>query len=190
MFGFRNRCFRNYWKHVSLNMARAQFEHARTRLFNVNDWSDLGFFTAKFELYDPNLIHTSTLLELGSYIKIIFPMAMPENWVKVTEIYTDDSKVYFIVHPVSNPMEDSSEKVAHFLQEKASSIFKVEIDGTRVYGYEIGRNEVINNSGTKAGNRKFINTVMAWGGWLGMQRYQWGKLTNHFVKTEPLLTKN
>jgi len=171
-------------------MARAQFEHARSRLFNVNDWSNLGILTAKFELYDPNLIHTSTLLELGSYIKIRFPLLLPVNWVKVTEIYTDDSKAYFVVHPVSNPLDSSSDTVEHFLQEKSSSIFKVQIEGTQVSGYEIGHSELINNTGEKAGNRKFINTIMAWGGWLGMQRYQWGKLTKHFVQTEPLLTKH
>lgn len=188
MFVFRNRCFENYWKHVSLDMARSQFEHSRSRLFNVNDWSDLGIFTADFELFDPNLIHTSSLLEVGSYIKITFPLSMPVNWVKVTEIYTDDSKAYFVVHPISDPQRDSSDTVAHFLRRKASSIFKVQIQGTRVYGYEIGRNELINNKGEQAGNRKFINTIMAWGGWLGLQRYQWGKLTKHFVRTEPLLT--
>lgn len=171
-------------------MARSQFEHSRSRLFNVNDWSNLGVLSAKFELYDPNLIHTSSLLELGSYIKIIFPLSLPVSWVKVTEIYTDDSKAYFIVHPVSDPLDNSTDTVSHFLREKASSIFKVQIEGTRVFGYEIGRNELINNTGKQAGNRKLINTIMAWGGWLGMQRYQWGKLTKHFVRTEPLLTKH
>lgn len=188
MFVFRNRCFKSSRKHVSLDLAKSQFEHARTRLLNVNNWSGLGWFTARFELYDPNLIHSSTLLEQGSYIKISFPFLLPESWVKVTEFYTDDTKAYFVVYPVSDPFANPTKTISHFLKPESSSIFKVQLEGLKISGYEIGRNERINNQAEQAGNRKLINTIMAWGGWLVMQNYQWDKLTKYFVKTETPLT--
>lgn len=183
MFIFRNRCFSNHLEYANPNLAKSQFEHATTRLFRVNDWSNLGAYTANFILYDSNVIHTSTLIEVGSYIKITFPFPVPVNWVKVTEIYTDDSLAYFVVHPTRSPENGTTETVAHFLKKQSKSVFKVERTGAKVYGYEIGRNELINNAGKQSGSRKLINTLMAWGGWLGLQRYQWGKLTNHFVGT-------
>lgn len=187
MFIFRNRCFSNHRKYASSALAISEFEHARSRLFRLNDWSNLGAFTANFVLYDSSFIRKSSLLEVGSYIKITFPLPVPVNWVKVTEIFVDDSLAYFVVHPTVNPEDNTSETVAHFLKKQAKSVFKIERKGSTVYGYEIGQNELINNTGKQSGGRKIINTLMAWGGWLGLQRYQWGKLTNYFVRTQPVI---
>jgi hypothetical protein len=65
--------------------------------------------------------------------------------------------------------------------KEATSTFRVQRRGKSIYAYEIGKNEGINNEEEDAGNRKLINTLFAEGGWAGVQKLQWKKLTDYLV---------
>ncbi|WP_335965785.1 hypothetical protein [Galbibacter sp. PAP.153] len=182
MFVFRNRCFSSSREYSSREIAKKQFEYARQKLFKVNQWSFLSAYIAKFIIYDPYYFKPTDILEVGSYIKISFPLSLPDNWVRVTKIRSNDLEAFFVVQPTSSPFSAKKKKINHFLKKEASSTFKVKIKKTAIVGYEVGCNEVINNKGEQAGSRKIINTIMAWGGWLGLQNILWGKLTKFLVR--------
>lgn len=170
--------------------ATAQEELARSKqkLFDVNRWTDLEGINSTFELFDGfGRKTTAQKPEIGYYIKIILPASGIENWVKISDIKEDADSAEFVVHPSEQPTmqaEGDTKEIKHFFIKEASSTFRVERQGTTLIGYEIGRNEGINNQGEEAGNRALLNTLVAEGGWAGVQALQWDKLTSYLVHLE------
>lgn len=124
--------------------------------------------------------------EIGYFIKIVLPGSNLENWVKVTAIHATDTMAEFTVHPSERPKEldQEQEVIEHFFSKEASSTFRVVRQGNTLSAYEIGKNEGINNQGQEAGNRALLNTLVAEGGWAGIQALQWDKLTRYLVHLE------
>ncbi|OKL38482.1 hypothetical protein [Pontibacter flavimaris] len=167
--------------------AIAAFERSRQKLFDVNDWTKLSGINSTFELYDNHGRHTSALKpELGYYMKIILPASTIENWVEVTDIREEENLAEFTVQPSEKPKElgEGEADVEHFFAKEASSTFRVTREGNTIHGYEIGKNEAINNQGEDAGNRAVLNTFVAEGGWAIFQQLQWDKLTRYLVHLE------
>lgn len=168
--------------------ARREFERSKEKLFNVNRWTDLEGINSTFELFDEQGIKTTAFKpEIGYFIKIVLPASGIDNWVKITSIREEADSAEFVVHPSEQPTtqaEGDTKEIKHFFIEEASSTFKVERQGTKLIGYEIGRNEGINNHGKEAGDRAVLNTLVAEGGWAGVQALQWDKLTSYLVHLE------
>lgn len=163
--------------------ARKEFKRAVNKLFDINRWSKLPGFTSTFQLYDAEgLEKQSTMPQKGDYVKIVLPAPAPANWVVVADIQQEEDKVEFTVSPSINPTKakDEQDKIEHFFIPEASSTFRVQRDGNILAAFEIGKNEGINND-EEAGNRKLINTLIAEGGWAGIQDLQWNKLTDYLV---------
>jgi hypothetical protein len=168
-------------------IARKEFERSKEKLYNVNRWTELEGINSTFELFDEQGRKTSsTKPALGYFIKIILPASGIENWVKITGIKEEADSAEFVVHPSEKPTPDpeNENEIKHFFIKEASSTFKVERQGTKLIGYEIGRNEGINNQGEEAGDRALLNTLVAEGGWAGIQALQWDKLTSYLVHLE------
>ena len=165
--------------------ATREFERSKQKLFDVNKWTDLEGINSTFELHDSKGQKlTGQKPQVGSFIKIVLPATGIDNWVKVTDIKEEENSAEFTVHPSEQPeplTTDNPEEIKHFFKEGASSTFKVERQGNTLIGYEIGRNESINNQGEEAGDRAVLNTVVAEGGWAGVQELQWDKLTSYLV---------
>lgn len=170
--------------------ARQELDRSKRKLFDVNRWTELKGINSTFELFDESgRKATVTKPEIGYFIKIILPASGIENWVKITAIKEEADSAEFVVHPSEQPVqqaegENDTKEIKHFFIEEASSTFKVERQGATLIGYEIGRNEGINNKGEKAGNRAVLNTLIAEGGWAGVQALQWDKLTSYLVHLE------
>lgn len=166
--------------------ARAAFARATARLFDVNGWSLLPGISSKFGLYDTAGVRKATKRpEVGDYIQIDLPGPVPENWVRVTRVHTGPDEAEFVVRPSPDPRKGSEagkEEVEHFFHREASSTFRVDRQGATLNGWEIGKNEGINNQDEQAGNRGVINTLVAEGGWALFQELQWKKLTDYLVQ--------
>ncbi len=163
--------------------AMSEFKRSVEKLFDVNQWSNMPGITSTFQLHDENGNEKDARRpEVNDFVKIILPGPMPENWVVVTDIDESDQRAEFTVSPSINPTkrEKDQDKIEHFFIPEASSTFRVQIDGNKLSAYEIGKNEGINND-EDAGNRKLINTLIAEGGWAGVQDFQWNKLTDFLV---------
>ncbi|WP_162425928.1 hypothetical protein [Pontibacter pudoricolor] len=164
--------------------ARQGFEDSRRKLFDINRWSDLPGINSKFVLYDQHGNEISGPLTMpGCYIRINLPGPTPENWVRVTDVHEEENMAEFIVHPSEKPQPEPGNKnvTEHFFAKEASSTFRVELRGNKLTAYEIGKNEAINNKGEEAGDRGLANTLLAEGGWAGVQALQWNKLTSYLV---------
>ena len=164
--------------------AQTAFERAKQKLFDVNKWTDLEGINSTFELYDQRGRRSiAGQPEVGFYMKIILPAPAPENWVKITDINQDATSAEFVVHPSEQPSErnETDPPTEHFFIKEATSTFRVERHGNQLLACEIGRDEGINNQGDEAGDRAVINTLIAEGGWAGVQALQWNKLTDYLV---------
>ena len=181
--GVKDKLYSSEKEYSTAQKAAKEFEKATEKLFLVNDWSMLPGVSSEFILYNSRGEKKSGKAELHDYIKILLPGPSPENWVIVTKINEQEKMKEFVVSPSKDPTEYNKnlEKVEHFFVDEATSTFRIELDGTRLYAAEIGRNEGINNEGMEAGKRKFINTLIAEGGWAGFQEMQWKKLTEYLV---------
>ncbi len=164
-----------------------EFERAKKKLFDVNLWTNLEGINSTFQLFDERGRRTTAPQpEVGYYVRIILPATTIENWVQVSAVTVQENMAEFIVHPSEKPSELTEEEgeVQHFFVKEASSTFRVERQGTKLIGSEIGKNEGINNKGEEAGNRAILNTLIAEGGWAGVQSLQWDKLTSYLVHLE------
>lgn len=183
----KDKLYQNENTYPTEQEAIAAFERSRQKLFNVNDWTKLSGVNSTFELYDNRGRHTTTLKpEHGYYMKIILPASTIENWVQVTDIREEENLAEFTVHPSEKPVElaEDEAEVKHFFTKEASSTFRVTRQGNTIHGYEIGKNEAINNQGEDAGDRAVLNTFVAEGGWAIFQELQWDKLTRYLVHLE------
>ena len=183
----KDKLYQNENTYPTEQEAITAFEHSKRKLFDVNDWTKLSGVNSTFELYD-NHGRRSTALkpEIGYYMKIILPASTIENWVQVTDIREEESLAEFTVQPSEKPKElaEDEAEVKHFFSKEASSTFRVTRQGNVIHGYEIGKNEAINNQGEDAGNRAVLNTFVAEGGWAIFQQLQWDKLTRYLVHLE------
>lgn len=179
----RGKLYSSDHTYATRDEAKREFKRSVSKLLNINGWSKLPGFTSSFQLHDANGAEKDAKTpQIHDYIKIILPGPVPENWVIVSDIHEGDDKVEFTVNPSINPTKhrDEQDKIEHFFIPEASSTFRVQRDGNKISAYEIGKNEGINND-EDAGNRKLINTLIAQGGWAGVQEFQWNKLTDYLV---------
>ncbi len=177
----KDRLFTNHRNFPDQPTAQKEFERSKDKLFDVNRWSDLPGLTSKFQSHDEQGKRShAKKIKKGEFIRIELPGPTPENWVEITDIAETENTAEFTVNPCVDPQEAEAD-VEHFFIKEASSTFKVELKGTTIYGYEIGKREGINNSGYEAGQRKLLNTMLAAGGWAAFQEFQWDKLTKYLV---------
>lgn len=168
--------------------AQEAFVRSKEKLFNVNGWSGLSTFTADFNLHDQTGHRaTSRQPQVDDYIKIELPGPIPENWVQVVHVASEDRSAEFTVRPSKNPQqtEENAAETEHFFQSQARSTFRVELAGRTVTAYEIGQNEAINNQNSESGNRAVVNTLIAEVGFLFYQDLQWKALTDYLVHLSP-----
>lgn len=173
---------------VNRERAVKEYERAVEKLFNVNLWSEMPGISSTFKLYDARGEEKKAgKPEVNDYIKILLPGPVPENWVIVTDIKEEENSAEFTVSPSEDPTEreKGQKEIEHFFIDEATSTFRIERKDNIIHAYEIGKNEGINNQEAEAGKRKVINTIIAEGGWAGVQKFQWEKLTDYLVhKTE------
>lgn len=181
----KDKLFENHNTYPTEAEAVTAFAESRRKLFDINCWTKLSGISSTFELFDPQgKPSTKEQPERGYFIKIILPGSTIENWVEITDIREEENLAEFIVHPSKNPQDAGSTDVEHFFIKEASSTFRVSREGNTIYGYEIGKNEGINNQGEEAGDRAILNTFVAEGGWAMFQELQWDKLTRYLVHLE------
>ena len=158
--------------------AEQEFSNAKKRLFSIAKWQEESGIQTAFELYNKQVQKTDENPQVGYFIKVILPGIQIENWVEITDVIENQKIVSFTVHPCSDP-QNNDNKTEHFFIKEASSTFQIELLGNKIKGCEIGKDETINNQ-EEAGNRSAINTLIAEGGWNGLQKIQWGNLAEYW----------
>jgi hypothetical protein len=160
----------------------AALEKAKLKLFDINRWSDLPGFDSIFLLHDTEGRKSeATKPAAGWYINIILPGPFPPNWVIIDHVQEEALFAEIKVSPCPSPLKEDKEATDHFFTQEASNTFRVELQGTTLVAMELGRDETINNRGKEAGDRTIVNTIVAEGGWMGVNRIQWDKIVDYFV---------
>ena len=163
-------------------LAAEAFPCSVTKLFDVAGWSSLGILSADFALYDSaGRDKPAGGVDTGDFVRITLPGPVPENWVRVIYTFRDDKRAEFTVQPCPDPMTDKPDQIDHFFDQQARSTFRVMRDGCTISAVEMGQHEAINNQQPQAGERAFINTLIAEAGWLFYQKIQWKLLTDYLV---------
>lgn len=185
----KDKVYSNFNEFADEPTAIQEFDRAKQKLFDVNLWSKIASSSSEFRLYDERGRRTTTRKpEVGFYIEIILPASTIDNWVKITAVREEPNLAEFVVHPSEKPQERGEEDkvIEHFFIKEASSTFRVVREGKTLHAYEIGKNEGINNRGEEAGDRAVLNTLVAEGGWAGVQSLQWDNLTRYLVHLDEL----
>ncbi|MEX0771680.1 MAG: hypothetical protein WD038_00855 [Balneolales bacterium] len=177
----KDKVFSSEHEYTDNKTAVTEFKRSKDKLFNVDKWSGMHGLTSTFELYGEhgNQLPDAKVKE-DHFIRIVMPGPSPENWVRVIELRDHKDVAYFVVSPSEDPTDKHNGKIEHFFVKEATSTFKVELKGKRIFAYEIGKNEGV-NLGEYAGKRDIINILLSSGGWAGFQRIQWNNLTNYLV---------
>ena len=158
--------------------AKKHFPEAKKRLLDINKWTEETGIKATFELHDDKAQKTNETPRKGYFMKIILPGVPIENWVEITDFKEEENVIEFTAHPCSNP-QNNDDKTQHFFVKETSTTFRAEVTGNKIKAAEIGRNEIINNQ-EEAGYRKAVNTLIAEGGWAGVQKILWQNLADYW----------
>jgi hypothetical protein len=176
------------------NDARKLFMIARNRLMDVNRWKDFsGAASATFRLTDQQGNELSRTLEKGDLFKIDLPAPGPAegkgyDWVKVEAIEEignpngEKESIAVRVRPTPSPLTEGNE-TAHFFEDKATSSFVIERNGSEVSAGVYGRNEVPNME-TNNIIDKVRNAIVGSTAILGFSNVQWKSLIKGLIETK------
>ena len=175
----------------SIDEAKALFQRAKKRLFDINHWHDFaGAGSATFTLTDKYGNDVSHPPEIGDFIKIDLPgpgstEGEGYDWVEIEAI--EEKKEHIAeyaairVRPATNPRTLNDDKIAHFHSDTATSTFIVQREGTLVSAAEKGRNETENKENLNFLD-KIRNILVSWTASKGAAYPQWKALMEGFLK--------
>jgi hypothetical protein len=176
----------------SANDAKEFFAIVKHRLLNINDWHLLtGTASASFILTDEKGNKVQRQAQLGDHFKIDIPgpgnkTGKGYDWVQIEAIEDTSSEnedeVSIRVRPSDSPQQ-SSDDVAHFFSEEATSTFTVERKNNIVIASVHGRNEKPNTHSESVID-KVRNAVVATGAILGLNKPQWKSLVKGLLKKD------
>ena len=164
--------------------ALAQYREGKRRLLDINNWDKLcGSFSAKFKLTDLYGKGIRRKARTGDHIKISIPAPSPEDeadWVTIeaidenSDLSGDSEYLSLRVRPTNNPLKTTNE-IAHFFSEDATSNFIIQRHHTKIIAGIYGRNEKPNLE-SSALPVKVRNTIVALGAIIGIADFQWTRL--------------
>jgi hypothetical protein len=171
------------------------FARAHKRLLNPSLWHQLtGIFSADFYPTEENTSATlHRLARANDYLKIDIPGPGPTlgegyDWVRVAQIeyyshpLIGEECVGMKLVPCEDPTKSSNE-VAHFFTDEASSTFVIKRKGSEVTSYYYGRNEISNvHTSSKIDNIR--NAIVSSGSLASLSEAQWLALIKGFLQEE------
>ena len=175
---------------ATTEVASIRFEMARVRLLNINKWKVIAGGGAAFQLTDQAGIEVNRKPVEGDYIRINIPgvpatrTGSGTEWVKIERIAEEKAagsrSVSITVKPSDCPITHET-ATAHFFSRDASSTFRVEQAGKKVFAMVIGKNE-LPNTGTGRFLEKLRNLVVGLAAMAGLNKPQWKKLVTGILE--------
>jgi hypothetical protein len=151
------------------------FDQSVRRLLHVNDWGKLAnSLLSNFQVTDAQGRDIFREAQEGDLFKIDIPGPGRFDWVKVEIVKMKTNRVAMRVRPAASPLE-TTEQVAHFFKDYATSTFQVFRRGRIVTAGVYGRNEVPNTQ-NKNVVEKIRNAGVAIGAIAGASKIQWESL--------------
>jgi SpoIIAA-like len=188
-------------KEMSANITAASeegavyiFERARERVLDINNWTDhCRPMATSFQLTDDTGEALQGRATEGDFIQIDLPGGGTRDtkgydWVRIekVELHTVSSSVHVFLmqtRPARDPQAKGTSRIAHFLEESATSSFVIERNDKKVTATVFGRNEVPNSSGNDA-VEKPLNGAVGSSGAIGFSKGQWKSLLQGLLERE------
>ncbi len=179
--------------HASFNdeiNAQAFYQLAKQRLLAVHNWHQVCEVpVSTFMPTDQYGVEINRTVQEGDFLKIDIPgpgttTGEGFDWVRVEKIMEQnemqEEQISITVRPSANP-NSTTDDIAHFFQDTATSTFQVIRKGNEVYAEVHGRNELANTK-TAQLTDNVRNTLVGWSAKLGLSFPQWKSLVNGLVK--------
>lgn len=182
MGGKRESSFEHVRDFADEAQARAQFEKAKTRLLNPNQWKKLGpgLAAADFKLYcDDRRKAKEGAPEVGDFLKIRLPDLGPHVWCRVESLDQKPDSLEVVVRPSPDPRENDPD-IAHFFSEQTTNHFQLRRQGNQLVSRVVGRAEALNQTGHFG--ERLLSAVRLKGAWLGAKKPQWRSFTRKLIE--------
>lgn len=163
------------------------FNDQKRKFLNIDDWTKLSDIeNLSFSHYDEAGNKIAREAKVKDFIKIDLPGPVPTNWVQIDNLQSLPDKVEISLRPSYDPTEKPPKKdvTAHFFDRETVNNLSFERKDNRLIAEVRGVSEVVNNQGKESGDKSFINTTIALGGWAGLQEKQWNSFTKSLTSTE------
>lgn len=171
----------------SIEEARELFPRLRERFFNISCWDEYaGKLMANFELHNASGNPKAGMPATGDCIKIDIPgpgtnSGSGFDWVCIEQIEEKENELAAIVVKPQGDPRNADEKVAHFYEDQARSVFVIERDANLLKASVHGRNEIPNTTDVsfldKIRNALIGHTAIA-----GFGEIQWKLLADGLLK--------
>lgn len=161
------------------------YKQQKEKLLDIDYWTSLSDIeNLEFSHYDGNGEKVRRKCKIGDFVKVVLPGPLPEYWVRIENITEEAEKVVVVLKPSYDPTKRPVEKevTAHFFDRDTLNIITFERDRDKLSAEVRGIAAVVNNQGTEAGDKEIVNTTVALGGWLGMQKRQWESFTKSLAE--------
>jgi hypothetical protein len=172
-------------KFVSVEDAHLCYDHAITRLLNINHWDTISTAgKGMFQVMNGKLKLQRRKVKLGDYVRIGLPAPDNEDgagydWVQVKTLKFSSGKrkeqCVLTMMPCPVPGSDNT-TTAHFFSGESSSTFLLTRDSRLVTAEYYGHNEVPNTATSGIGET-VRNMAVASGAILGLSDTLWEPLT-------------
>lgn len=174
--------------------ARLIFERAGERLLDVNNWIEhCNPLSTALQLTDDSGEPLQGTATEGDFIQIDVPRSSPRedkehDWVRIEKIVLHTAtpgipgNLFLVqVRPSPDPQIKGSVRIAHFMEDTATSTFIVALEGRKVTAMIFGRNEVANTSDAGSAD-KLRNGIAGTIGAAGLSRTQWKDLVEGLLE--------
>ena len=167
--------------------ARSVFLEVNEKLLNLDNWNKNSVLS-NFEIFDENGdVQADKTIRIGGFERISLKGTGKYDWVKIIDIYGNETEFVITVKPTYDPTEDNPDKktVSHFFTDEATNNFCLQQDDKSVTLYVIGLNEKQNAGETDNVVETVRNVAVAnLGSYLGIQKSEWTTFCKNFLSSE------
>lgn len=178
---------------TSLSTAKNNFDVAKYRLLEINQWHEYaGVLSADFLLTNKNGEQLDRPANVGDYIKIDVPGPNHPggryDWVRIEEITYEmpdarNEMLFLKLVPCAEPGVNEEKDASHFFDENSSSSFILKREEQEITISYHGSNEIVNtHTGDALDNAR--NWLIGLSAMLGFSDIQWKKLIQGIVEVQ------
>src|SRR5215204_4123326 len=184
----RNDTSINLAKRVFLEESEASafFQYKRSALFQISEWKKNSSVT-EYDLFDEaGKLANGDTISIGKFIRIALYGSGKYDWVRVMEIFDEQSETVLVITPSHDPTKESGDSsISHFFSPEAVNNFCIQLNDKTVAFYVIGLDEHQNTKFTDGLIETARNAAVAnIGYYSGLQKGVWKEFCIKFLEAD------
>lgn len=164
--------------------AKNVFTVLKKMIVRIDQWS-VHSMLSDFALFDEGGKQLENgRLAAGLFIRISLTGSGKYDWIRIENIFEAEDEFIITVKPAFDPTDETRDEktVSHFFTDESTNNFCIRKKGKSVAFYVIGLKEKMNASETSGTLETVRNIAVNFGVYLGIQRSEWEKFSNHFLE--------